>query len=111
MTAPRRVAILQSNYIPWKGYFDLIRAVDLFIVLDEVQFTKNDWRNRNRIKTPAGPRWLSIPVATAANRSRRHASPGNPATSPGPRRIGRGSRNAMQPPPASPSSRTRCGHC
>jgi len=65
MTARRRVAILQSNYIPWKGYFDLIRAVDLFIILDEVQFTKNDWRNRNRIMTPAGTRWLSIPIATA----------------------------------------------
>ena len=63
--ATKRVAILQSNYIPWKGYFDLIRAVDLFIILDDAQFTKNDWRNRNRIKTEAGPRWLTIPVATA----------------------------------------------
>jgi hypothetical protein len=60
----KSLAILQSNYIPWKGYFDLIRAVDEFVLLDEVQFTKRDWRNRNRIKTPTGPRWLSIPVVS-----------------------------------------------
>lgn len=57
-----RVAILQSNYIPWKGYFDIIAAVDEFIIYDDVQFTKNDWRNRNRIKTPTGPSWITIPV-------------------------------------------------
>ena len=61
----KRVAIVQSSYIPWKGYFDLIRAVDEFILLDEVQFTKRDWRSRNRIKTKDGLAWLSIPVATA----------------------------------------------
>ena len=43
----KRLAILQSNYIPWKGYFDLIRSVDEFILYDTAQFTKNDWRNRN----------------------------------------------------------------
>jgi hypothetical protein len=58
------VAIVQSNYIPWKGYFDLIRSVDEFVLLDEVQFTKRDWRNRNRIKTAAGARWLSVPVVS-----------------------------------------------
>lgn len=58
----RRVAVVQSNYIPWKGYFDLIASVDLFVLLDEVQYTKRDWRNRNRIKTPSGPRWLTVPV-------------------------------------------------
>ncbi|WP_423198172.1 MULTISPECIES: WbqC family protein [unclassified Cupriavidus] len=58
----KRVAILQSNYIPWKGYFEIIAAVDEFIFYDDMQFTKNDWRNRNRIKTPAGTPWLSIPV-------------------------------------------------
>ena len=58
----KRIAILQSNYIPWKGYFDLIRNVDEFIILDEVQFTKNDWRNRNKIKTRTGVEWLTIPV-------------------------------------------------
>lgn len=57
-----RVAINQSNYLPWKGYFDLIHDADLFIFLDDVQFTKNDWRNRNRIKGPNGTHWLTIPV-------------------------------------------------
>ncbi len=56
------VAILQSNYIPWKGYFDLIRRVDEFILYDEVQYTRRDWRNRNRIKAAAGVQWLTIPV-------------------------------------------------
>ena len=64
----KRVAILQSNYIPWKGYFDIIRSVDCFIFYDDVQFTKNDWRNRNRIKTPQGTRWLSIPCGTNLKR-------------------------------------------
>jgi hypothetical protein len=58
----KRVAIVQSNYIPWKGYFDLINRVDEFILYDEVQFTRRDWRNRNRIKTPHGVQWLTIPV-------------------------------------------------
>lgn len=57
-----RCAINQSNYIPWKGYFDLIGSVDQFILYDSRQYTKNDWRNRNRIKTANGPLWLSIPV-------------------------------------------------
>jgi hypothetical protein len=61
----KSIAILQSNYIPWQGYFDLIRSVDEFVILDSVQFTKNDWRNRNRINTPAGPAWLTIPIRTA----------------------------------------------
>ena len=59
----KRVAIVQSSYIPWKGYFDLIAAVDELVLFDEVQYTRRDWRNRNRIKTPNGPLWLSIPVA------------------------------------------------
>ncbi len=59
----KRVAILQSNYIPWKGYFDLMSRVDEFIIFDTAQFTTNDWRNRNRIKTRDGEvRWLTIPV-------------------------------------------------
>ncbi len=58
----KRVAILQSNYIPWKGYFDIVGLVDEFIIYDEVQYTKNDWRNRNRIKTPSGLQWITIPV-------------------------------------------------
>ena len=58
----KTVAIVQSNYIPWKGYFSLIDLVDEFVILDEVQFTKNDWRNRNKIKTRDGVQWITIPV-------------------------------------------------
>lgn len=58
----KTVAILQSNYIPWKGYFDLINQVDTFIIYDEMQYTKRDWRNRNKIKTANGVSWLTIPV-------------------------------------------------
>ena len=58
----KRVAIVQSNYIPWKGYFDLIASVDEFILYDAAQYTRRDWRNRNRIKTPRGVRWLTVPV-------------------------------------------------
>ncbi|BAV51747.1 hypothetical protein MesoLj113a_57370 [Mesorhizobium sp. 113-1-2] len=60
----KRVAILQSNYIPWKGYFDLIASVDEFILYDDMQYTRRDWRNRNKIKTPAGAQWLTVPVVT-----------------------------------------------
>jgi len=58
----KKIAILQSNYIPWKGYFDIIKMADVFVFYDEVQYTKNDWRNRNQIKTPSGLSWLTIPV-------------------------------------------------
>ncbi len=58
----KRVAIVQSNYIPWKGYFDLINSVDEFILFDDMQYTRRDWRNRNKIKTPQGTAWLTIPV-------------------------------------------------
>ena len=58
----KRVAIIQSNYIPWKGYFDIINMVDEFILYDDRQYTKRDWRNRNLIKTAHGLRWLTIPV-------------------------------------------------
>ena len=62
MSKNKKIAILQSNYIPWKGYFDLINMADEFIFYDDVQFTKNDWRNRNKIKTKNGLVWLTIPV-------------------------------------------------
>lgn len=62
---PKKIAILQSNYIPWKGYFDLINCVDEFVVFDDVQFTKRDWRNRNKLKTPTGTAWLTVPVKVA----------------------------------------------
>ena len=58
----KKIAIVQSNYIPWKGYFDLIAAVDEFILYDDMQYTRRDWRNRNLIKTPQGLHWLTIPV-------------------------------------------------
>jgi hypothetical protein len=58
----KKVAIVQSNYIPWKGYFDLINLVDEFILYDDVQYTRRDWRNRNKIKTSRGLRWLTVPV-------------------------------------------------
>jgi hypothetical protein len=58
----KKVAIVQSSYIPWKGYFDLINLVDEFILYDDAQYTRRDWRNRNRIKTPNGLQWVTIPV-------------------------------------------------
>ncbi|MFY9579262.1 MAG: WbqC family protein [Gaiellaceae bacterium] len=67
----KRVAIVQSCYIPWKGYFDLINLVDEFILFDDRQFTRRDWRNRNRIKTAQGVQWLTIPVVTKGRYSQR----------------------------------------
>ena len=64
-----RVAILQSNYVPWRGTFDLIGSCDHFVLYDSVQFTKNDWRNRNRIKTPQGVQWLTVPVGDSIGRT------------------------------------------
>ena len=58
----KKVLITQSNYIPWKGYFDAIRQADVVVLYDEMQYTKRDWRNRNKIKTANGLKWLSIPV-------------------------------------------------
>ncbi|MGD8458606.1 MAG: WbqC family protein, partial [Anaerolineales bacterium] len=63
----KKLAAIQSNYIPWKGYFDIINSVDEFVILDDVQYTRRDWRNRNKIKTPNGPMWLTIPVLTKGN--------------------------------------------
>lgn len=59
----KKVIITQSNYIPWKGYFDAINIADTFVVYDDMQYTKRDWRNRNQIKTPQGLLWLSVPVS------------------------------------------------
>lgn len=64
----KRVGIVQSNYIPWCGYFDLISQCDEFVFLDDVQYTKNDWRNRNKIKTAIGAQWLTIPCGTNISR-------------------------------------------
>ena len=60
----KKIAISQSNYIPWKGYFDMIACVDEFILFDDMQYTRRDWRNRNQIKTPNGLQWLTVPVKT-----------------------------------------------
>lgn len=58
----KTVVITQSNYLPWRGYFDMLRSADEVILLDSVQYTRRDWRNRNRIKTASGPVWLTVPV-------------------------------------------------
>jgi hypothetical protein len=59
---PLTAAIVQSSYLPWKGYFDLLRSADVFVLYDDVQYTKRDWRSRNTIKTAQGPLWLTVPV-------------------------------------------------
>lgn len=64
----KSVVILQSNYLPWKGYFDLIHDADLFIFYDDLQYTKNDWRNRNKIKAVGGVEWLTIPIGAQNSR-------------------------------------------
>lgn len=63
----KNVIITQSNYIPWKGYFDAISISDEFVVYDDMQYTKRDWRNRNLIKTQQGLKWLTIPVEVKGN--------------------------------------------
>lgn len=63
----KKIAIVQSNYIPWKGYFDMINMVDEFVLYDDMQYTRRDWRNRNKIKTHDGLQWLTIPVKVKGN--------------------------------------------
>src|SRR5689334_15158626 len=57
-----RIVVLQPSYLPWLGYFDQMYKSDVFVVYDDVQYDKNSWRNRNRIKTPQGWQWLTVPV-------------------------------------------------
>lgn len=64
----RSIAINQSNYLPWKGYFKIIKSVDVFVFLDDVQYTKNDWRNRNQLLRDGKLEWLTIPVGSCAKR-------------------------------------------
>lgn len=64
----KKVAVIQSNYLPWKGYFDIINDVDLFVFYDDVQYSKGSWRNRNKIQTPYGVKWLSIPCGSSIHR-------------------------------------------
>lgn len=61
-----RVGVIQSAYIPWRGYFDFIASVDLFVIYDDVQFSTGSWRNRNQIKTKGGLKWLTVPVQAKA---------------------------------------------
>jgi hypothetical protein len=63
-----RVAIMQPTYLPWAGYFGLMQSVDLFIILDSVQFAKRSWQQRNQIKTMNGPLWLTVPVSSKGKR-------------------------------------------
>ena len=58
-----RVGVIQSSYIPWRGYFDFIASVDIFVFHDDIQYTKGDWRNRNKLKTPNGTEWMTVPVS------------------------------------------------
>ncbi len=60
-------AILQPSYLPWRGYFHLIQKADVFVFYDDVQYDKHGWRNRNRIKTAAGPKWITVPVSARGN--------------------------------------------
>lgn len=57
-----RVGVIQTSFIPWRGYFDFIASVDVFVFHDDLQYTKGDWRNRNKIKTSKGTEWLTVPV-------------------------------------------------
>lgn len=62
-----KAAIVQSSYIPWKGFFDIIHDVDVFVLYDDVQFTRRDWRNRNKIRAGQDLKWLTIPVKSKGN--------------------------------------------
>ena len=57
-----KVAIMQPTYLPWSGYFALMQCVDVFVILDSVQFNRRSWQQRNQIKSPRGPLWLTVPV-------------------------------------------------
>jgi hypothetical protein len=61
-----RVGIIQSCYIPWRGFFDFIDDVDLFVLYDDIKYSHGSWRNRNRVKSAAGLRWLTVPVTAGA---------------------------------------------
>lgn len=69
--------ISQSNYIPWRGFIDLIRQSDVYIIYDSMQFTKNDWRNRNLIRLNDKEHWLSVPCGSSISRSIDEVKPTN----------------------------------
>src|SRR5689334_4988003 len=62
-----RCVILQPSYIPWRGYFHQIQKADVFVFYDDVQYDRHGWRNRNRIKTPQGLKWLTIPLKSVGS--------------------------------------------
>ena len=62
MPRAMRVGVIQSNYLPWRGYFEFIAQVDLFVFYDDVEFSKGSWRNRNKLKTKEGVKWMTVPV-------------------------------------------------
>lgn len=62
-----RVAAIQSCYMPWRGYFDFIASVDLFVIYDDVQYSTGSWRNRNQVKTAGGLKWVTIPVSVKSD--------------------------------------------
>ena len=63
-----KLLVSQSNYIPWRGFFDLVKAADIYIIYDSMQYTKNDWRNRNLIRKNDGKQWLTIPCGSSISR-------------------------------------------
>ena len=63
----RKAVILQSNYLPWKGVFELIYRADVFAFLEDVQYTERDWRNRNKVITSKGESWITVPVRKNRN--------------------------------------------
>ncbi len=63
----KTIGILQPSYLPWLGFFEQLHQSDVFVLYDDVQFDKNGWRNRNRIKTANGPIWLTVPVLTTGH--------------------------------------------
>ena len=60
-----QIVITQSNYIPWRGWYAMVRSAETLMYLDDVQYTRRDWRNRNLIAGPAAPQWITIPVLVA----------------------------------------------
>lgn len=67
----KKIAILQSNYIPWKGVFDMINSVDTFVFLEDVKYTEHDWRNRNKILVGNEEKWLSVPIKNSGRRGQK----------------------------------------
>ncbi|MEK9627411.1 MAG: WbqC family protein [Nitrospinota bacterium] len=61
-TESMRVAILQPSYLPWLGFFEQMHRSDKFVLYDDVQFTRRDWRNRNRVRVREGSVWLTVPI-------------------------------------------------